>query len=516
MSSIRQNPRPSKYIINEESGGKDRYWSKTTTYDDLLFAHGQQTKDYVDLSHLAKGLLYSRMGITESTQKSPLVEYVTGEGGVETVDKNFVRWRIYGQPERRAMSFGNLNSGDYIGEGGTPFYYWADVDWYTEGDILAPLVNKRAQIVIQSNEAVPFDGGYRYEAVLLDGSDDAFLPPEYLSGNNYWIKTGALTGWEKMGQTGSIQFGEGFAYIEFEVPLTTMAWEFEVDGEAHRQWGNIEIIALDDEDRPVISRETNYLELRANAQIDMEKEYFLTYGTMSNHLIDRRSGKPITTGPGLFEFQEEGNIIPYDPEVSNLDFMVSHIEAFWFDRIPVNQREITLLTGQAGLKIWSEWVEQKFGNTAATYTYDFILQQRDPFDTATGRGGYAFSKPQFVEYVLPTFGTIRIAHWPLLDNTRISTVKYPGSIYPVTSYEFHAFNIGFGEPNVKFLQRADNKIQTYIPGLWSPYGATGQDNPVFKVAAYMEESYKWMHKESFGVVLLDPSAALRFVPNVTY
>lgn len=516
MSSIRLNPRPSKYIIAEESGGQDRYWSKTTTYDDLLFAHGQHVKDYVDLSHLGKGLLYSKMGITESTALSPLMEYVTGEGGVETIDKNYVRWRIYGMPERRAMSFGNLNSGDYIGEGGSLFYYWSDVDWFTEGDLIAPLTNKRAVVVIQSVNPVPFDGGFRYEAAMLDASEDNFLPAEYLDGNQYWLKLGSVTAWEKMGQAGSIQFGEGYAYIEFEVPLTTMAWTFEVDAEAHRQWGNVELSRCDDEGRPIISKETNYLELRALSQIDSEKELSLTYGTMSDTHIDRRSGKQITTGPGLFEFQEEGNIIPYDPEVSSLDFMVSHIESFWFDRIPVNQRDITLLTGQAGLRLWSDWVEEKFGSTAATYTYDFILQQRVPFDSSTGRGGYAFSKPQFVEYVLPSFGTVRIAHWPLLDNTRISTVNYPGSYFPVTSYEFHAFNIGFGEPNVKFLQRTDNKIQTYIPGLWSPFGATGQDNPVFKTPAYMEESYKWLYKESFGVILMDPSCALRFVPNVTY
>lgn len=513
--SFRLNPRPSKYIVYEESGGQDRYWSKRTTYDDLLFAHGQHAKDYVDLTHLAKNAYYKKMGITESTSMVPLMEYITGDGGVETVDKQFVRWRLYGKPERRAQSWGNLNQQTYIGEGGTPFYLWLDVDWYGEGDILAPLVNKRIQAQIEG-DPIPHDGGWKYEATLLDDSDDAFLTADLLTAGDYWIKGGGGTGYEMMGETSSIQFGEGFAYIEFEVPMTRMAWDTTIEAEAHRQWKNIEVQVIDDEERPLISKDTNYLEMKFYSQVDQEKEFWLTYGTMAKNKIDKRSSKPKMFGPGLFEFQEEGNIIPITPDSKGVSSIVDHVEAHWFDRVPFAQRDMTFLTGQLGLKIWSEWIEEKFGNTAATFTYDFILKQRVPYDAQNGRDGYAFAKPQFVEYVLPTFGTVRVAHWPLLDNTRINTVTFPGSYFPVTSAEFHTFNTGFGEPNVKFLQRVDNKIQTYIPGLWSPYGATGQDNPVFKNPSYFEESYKLLYAESFGVMVMDPSCMLKFVPNLVY
>lgn len=517
-TGIRLTPFPSKFIIEEEYAGQDKYWSTNTTLDDLLFAHGQHVKDYADISHLAKGLLYSKFGITESTALSPLFEYVTGEGGVEVVDKNWARWRIYGQPERRAMSFGDLNQQTAPGAGGMPVKLFLDVDWYKQHDVLAPVRNKRCQLVIQSEAAVPIDGGYQYDAVLLDDDDAAFVPGEYMTAGEYWIKMGALTSWEKAGTAGSLQFGDGFSYIEFEVPLTTMMWNFEIEGEAHRQYGNLSLTRCDNEGRPIPegTRITNYIEARANAQIEQEKELFLTYGTKTEHLIDKNTGKQITTGPGLFEFLEEGNVIPYSPEVQNIDFIVDQIEAMWFDRVPTQNRELLLFTGQAGLRLFSDWVAQKFGDTAATYSYDFVLQRRVPFDSKGGRRGFSFASPQFVEYHLPTFGVIKVAHWKILDNTRINGVYYPGSFYPVSSYEFIAFNIGFGEPNVKFLSRVDNKISTYIPGLWSPFGATGQDNPVFKSPAYMEEAYKWIHKETFGMVLLDPSCTMWFKPNVSY
>lgn len=513
-------PFPSKFQVNEEYTGQSKYWSTNTTYDDLLFAQGQHVKDYADLSHVAKGLAYSKFGITQSTSLSPLFEFAAG-AGMEDVDKNFVRWRIYGDPDRRSISFGNPNSQPYPGAGGLPFKFWSDVDWFQEHDVLAPVRNKRCQIRIDSESATPFDGGYTYDAVLLDENDAAYVPDEYFTAGEYWIKIGSVTSWEKAGTPGSIQFGEGFSYIEFEVPLTTMMWEFKVDGEAHRQFGNLAITRCDDDHRPIQglnggTKITNYLEGKAKAQIDMEKELFMSWGSKTEHLLDKNTRKQITTSPGLFEYLEEGNVIPYSPEVQNVDFIVDQIESLWFDRVPVGARELLLYTGQAGLKLFSEWVAEKFNNTAAMYSYDFVLQKRTPFDPKGGRGGYSFAKPQFVEYHLPTFGVIKIAHWPILDNTRINGVLYPGSFYPVSSYEFIAFNIGFGEPNIKFLRRTDNKINTYIPGLWSPFGATGQDNPVFKTAAYQEESYKWINKESFGILLTDPSATLWFKPNISY
>lgn len=515
--NIRLTPTPSKYIINEQYAGKDKYWANNTSYDDLLFARGQHVKDYADLSYIAKGLAYSKFATTLSQLQTPLLDYASSSG-TETITKNFVRWRIYGEPERRAMSFGNPNSQDYIGTGGLPFLFRADVPWFKTGDLLSPVANKRVQIAVVSDEPTPVDGAYEYETILWDEDDTAFIPEYYFEQGAYWIKMGSVTSWEKAGSFGSIQFGDGFAYVEWEIPLTTMGWTFEVEGEAHRQWGNLEISRCDDQGNPLPmgGKITNYLEAKARAQVDYETELFLTYGTQAKIFLDKNSGKAITTGPGVQAFLEEGNVIPFSVKVNGIDSIAERLEALWFDRVPFSQREVILYTGQAGMKLFSEWVNEKFGNTASSFSYDFYLKSRTPYDARGGRDGYAFAAPQFVEYVLPTYGVIKIAHWPLLDNTRINGVLYPGTFYPVSSYEFFAFNIGFGESNVKFVMRDDNKIDTIMAGLWSPFGATGIDNPVFKNPAYQEESYRWLHRKSFGVVMMDPSLSAWFKPNIVY
>jgi hypothetical protein len=520
MAGFRSSPFPSKYVITEEGAGADQYWSTNTTLDDLLFASGQHVKDYADLSHIAKGLTYSKLSITESKHLTPLMDFLTGTsgGGTETVDKNLVRWRIYGEPDRRAMSLGNPNvEVEDIGFGNMPFNFWSDVDWYKSYDVLAPIRNKRIQIVIVGDEPVPYDGGYLYEAKLLDESGVEAIDPDLFETGSYWLKMGSVQSWEAIGTFGSVQFGESFAYMEFEVALTTMGWEFSVEGEAHRQYGKLEISRMD-EDRNIMeggSKITNYLETRAMMQMDYEKELFLMYGSGGRQFIDKNTGKVITTSPGLMEYFECAQEIPFSPEVHGIDFITEQMDALWFDRIPVASREVVLYTGQAGLRLFSEWVAQKFGDSAASYDYSFVLNTAQPYDKSPGRKGFEFSAPQFTAYNLPHFGKIKVAHWPILDNTRINGVTYPGTVYPVSSYEFYAFNIGFGEPPVKFLQRTDNKISTYIPGLWSPFGAIGTDNPVFKTGdPSIGDAYKFIHRESFGLVMMDPSTAVRFLPNV--
>lgn len=516
--SIRHTPFPSKYQVTPvEMGGPDMYWSTTTSYKDLLFANGQHVRDYVDLTRLVRGLDYKRFGINQSTALSPLVDFAMG-AGVEIVDKNYVRWRIYGTPERRAMSLGNTNTQDYIGIGRLTFKYWSDVDWFKEHDVLSPVKNKRIQIVITSPEGIPLDGGYEYEAVLLTDDETEFIDADFFEGGEYWIKMGSLSSWEKMGSAGSIQFGDGFSYIEFEVPMTTMSWNFEVEGEADRQFGAVQVDRCDEAGRPMTGegRIANYLLSRANAQIDEEKELFLAYGTSAKTMVDTNTGRPMTTGPGLFEFMEQGNIIPYSPESNGIDFIIEHLNAVWFDKVPIPQREALFYTGEAGTILFSNWVREKFNDTATITHYDFLLNQTSPFDQRSSRKGFRFANPQFTEYLLDGYGAIKVAHWPILDNTRINGVTYPGSIYPASSYEFIAFNIGFGSENIQFLSRQDNKISTFVPGLWTPFGAPGPDNPVYKFPVGEEESYKWIHRETFGMLIMDPTATVWFKPNVNY
>lgn len=522
--------RSNKFQVYIENAGREHLLAKQLNLDKLMMLHGPRAADFVDLTQIAKRETFNKLGKTLSRMRAPFSDMIEGKGGVRNINKNWVQWRVYGDPDVRCLMHGDPNDPEieYLGLNGATFQIWVDHDFYTALDVLSPNHNKNLEVVVQSEYGTPYYGGFTYDVILKDSDPANYFDRVYLCATEYLLKKGSLQSWEEIGSFGSLQLGETFSYIEYRVPLTTMGWTFEVEGEAHRQYGNITIVGCDDittgpngEKRPVginSAGVTNFIETRARMQIEYEKELALIYGRSSEHMLDPKTSKQITTSPSLMEWFEHGMEVPYSPEVNNLDFMAEQFEALWFDRNATNDWDIELLTGQAGLRLFSSWVQEKFGDLATVMNYDFVLKERTAFDNNYGRDGYAFMPPQFVEYGLPGFGRIRVAHWPILDDTRINGVKYPGSNYPVASYEFIAMN-AYGDdsgPNVQKLVRTDNALTGYSCGFWSPYGAVGESNPYYKnINPDIGDKYRYYHRESFGLVVMDPELLVRFRPNIS-
>lgn len=508
-----------KFIVAREDAGSEHQLAKKLDLDRLMLLHGPMARDYADLSHIAEGLAFRALKETQSNFRAPFTELLEGTGAVEVIDKNYAQWRVYGKPETRCMVMGDPNDDgiDYLGIGHSIFQIWVDFDFYKKGDVLAPVYNKTVEVVLQNDHPIPYDGGYLYDCVLKDGNPAAYLNREYFTPGSYFLKLGAVQSWETIGQFGSIQIAESFAYLEYRTPLTTMAWEFEVEAEAHRQWGTIAVARCDDAGRPIPEETgiTNYLEMKFNAQVKYESDLALIYGRMSDHMIDSITGKQITTSPGLYEWLEYGQRVTYSPEANNLDFFGEMFQALWFDKLQTSEWSVTLLTGMAGIQLFSKWVEERFGDRATLKSHDFYLKKSTPFDTQSGRDGYKFVSPQFTEYALPGFGIIKVSHWSALDDTRNNGVTYPGTMYPASSYEFIAMDSGFGTPNIKKVVRNDNRYRTHAVGYWSPLGAVNQQNPVFKAPdTSVGDAYKLLFRESSGVVVPNPELIVHFRPNV--
>ena len=100
-----------KYIINEEYGGRDKQFGSDFTYNDLLLAMGPDAKDYTDISQVARNF-YSSYSQTLSRDLNPLYELIAASGGIRDIDSNYVRWRIYSEPDREMISYGNPNATD--------------------------------------------------------------------------------------------------------------------------------------------------------------------------------------------------------------------------------------------------------------------------------------------------------------------------------------------------------------------------------------------------------------------
>lgn len=510
-------PFPSGFMINFEQSGADKYFTGDFRYEDLLLAYGHHMTNYTDLTQLAKSY-YSQYSTTLSENKNPFYEYLAGAGIID-VDENFIRWRVYSKPDRRAIGLGNPNAetadGCY-GVGGFSFKISLDVNWYGPSDLLAPLRNKRCIVKVES-ECKPVGAGYEYEVTLLQDPQAAeVFPAEYLAESEYWIKLGNVASEFGSNEWGTIQFGMDWAYVEFEVGLHTMQYKISVEAEAHEKWGNIELARCNidtGEPIPGTGKLTNFLEMEALAQIEKEKEMYLIYGQATKHLVDRQTGHRMTTAPGLMQFLEEGTTIPYDPSANGLDAVFAQFDSFWEDTIVPSNRKIVFYTGRGGYKVFNEWVRQKFQTQPVDIPFDFILDKNAPSGD-TGKTTYRFNPPQFTSYKLD-FGEVTIALWPLLDDRRVNTVMMPGTNHPVSSYEFIAFDVGFGEPNVRMVKRSSRDFMTVVPGMWSPLGPANERNPVWKQPGDTGFwGYSWLYRCSFGLVVMDPSKMLVLKPSI--
>lgn len=508
---------PSKYIVDRQLFTKEKFFKGDFRFEDLLILKGDKIMDYDDITVLAKDEFYAASSFSLSEDSvyggSPFYDWLVGQGGTKNIDSNHARYRVYGKPDRRTFSIGNPNGENAtVGAGDVTFKIQLDTDWYKPQEVIAPTDNLRAQIKLESYpRQVP--GGWEYTATTLESG--VWLPAEYFASGKFWTKIiGGITSSWAPDTYGGMNGGFGYSYLEFEVPLTTMAKEYSVDRETHLRQGNLRISRCDVNDKILDQNITNVLEMLFDSEIKREKEMSLTWGSMSKHHIDRTSGKPINTSPGLFAFLEEGNVYKYNPWVNSIDQIVEIISTFWYDRVPINKRKLVLYTGEAGVQLFDKWVTEKFNGTVTGTGIDFILSKAGRI--APDKEAYSLNNYQFTEYKIPgSFGSISVAHWPVLDDTRMNTKKMPNSHFTVKSFEFIAMDYGVGKPNVQLLTRKATYHRNIVPGQWSPYGHVGVDNPVFKTGAYdLGYTYKITHTEQFGLAVQNTQKIMRFVPAV--
>ena len=232
------------------------------------------------------------------TKKTPLQDWLKGSNRVRTIDSDYVRWRLKGTNNIRALSIENLHPGIQCpGLQGTEFNIKLDVEWFVEGDILAPDVAKECQVVVQGLPVA--DGtGFIYPAVVVDADPNSFFPPELLESNLRWIKIGAAYSEASRGY-GSTQFKNPMTYIEFQSHLTDWGKQLEVTNKAHQLNLRMEAYdkkgyAMKEYPKQIIS----YLEAQFMAECKYEKELMLYYGRSSGqNVMDNTVGYHRRIGP---------------------------------------------------------------------------------------------------------------------------------------------------------------------------------------------------------------------------
>jgi len=337
---LRGTPAGSKFQINEVPLGEGNSFGSDITYDDLLLSMGYKQRHYEEIFTQIGKEHYSNHGKSLSSMQTPFYDYVMANGGVQDIGKNSARWRTYGTPmtETRAV-FNSMVGVDCPGAGNTLGTIVLDNEHYKPQDILYPINNPNAQILLQSF-AEPVSGGFEYTWKTVEGN--TYIDAPYFETGRKWSRMGSVTSWLNSMTSGSTDFDIQYTYLEFEVDLTTFQKSYSVDEETHLQEGSIGITYCDIDSDLIMDKLTNRLELEFEMTYRREKELLMMYGRSSDHHRDVNSKQMITTAPGFFEFLEEANVIKYNPKTNNLDMIADLMDGYWFDKVPVGQRNLVL------------------------------------------------------------------------------------------------------------------------------------------------------------------------------
>lgn len=511
-------PNVSKFKVYEESTKQDKYWSNYADENVLLRTY--ELKNWTDLTEpVIQYLSTSKPGLTD--KRTPLTDFLKGSGRTRQVDTEYIKWTMLGTGEVQAVSMENLEAGNpWPGRQGSKFKLQLDVDWYQVGDVLAPGVAKEIQVVIVSAAESDGDIFNTYEVQLVSRNPNSFFPPELLEPNLVWLKIDSVYG-EASSDYGSTVF-PGQSYIEFETTMTDYGKEVTVTNKAHDV--NLRIESCDHKGarlRDLPDQVISLMEGRMLVESRWEKELRAFYGRSGGrHLMDQSSGYHRRIGPGLLEFLEDGNVIPYPLEGGSIDYFVDWLRRIWFDRIAPGQRKIVFYTGEGGLSQVQDWIAEKFGGSSI---------QTD-FNTFVGKGGktygdgyegLVYQTAYFTEIQLFPFGRIRFEHWPILDSEWLNGyVRHPKTGLPLSSYQYIALDYGLGDgggSNIEMLQKTDAEVWTHICGTWSPIGPiNSRAGRTSYVATDSKRAYKLVHADTYGLRVKDITLTAWFRPNANF
>lgn len=506
----------SKFKIYQENTSLQNYWANYADENVLLATHSR-VNPVTDLTDpVIKYVSTSAPSLTD--KRTALLDFLMDSGRTREIDTEIVSWKLRGTGELHSMQTENLIPNvTYPGIANTNVPIKLNTQFFVEGDMIAPDIAKDSILIV---EGLPEgDGtGWIYNCTVVDRDGKTYFPQELLEKGLTWIKIGSAYGEASRGY-GSTRFS-GTSYLEFSSSLTDYGKQVEVTNKAHQlnlrmEFYNSNDVKLEEYPAQIIS----YIEAEFLAEAKWEKEKMLYYGRSSgNQLIDPSSGYHRRIGPGLLEFLEDGNHIPFPVAGGSLDMFEDFLTAIWFDRVDPSRRNVVAYTGQGGLKLWRDWLAEK--DLLQPYMKSFTDATRSAasFDSKN-YSGYKIGTSQPTEAAFFPFGSFRVEHWPILDNQTLNGgITHPETGLPLSSYQFIILDYGMGDgasSNIELLKRRNSEVHTYQCGTWSPLGPLnmGSGRGGYTCSG-PNRSYILYHAETFGIRVKDVSLTAWFDPAV--
>ena len=399
-----------------------------------------------------------------------------------------------------------------VGAGTSRFQLVFAEDWFALGEYIVGNLNEVYQFRILDN---PKKEGTRfvYDVELGGGNIDGVPADRLQPGERFSIEAAFVEN-ELSRKVGDIRFS---APVAMRNEWSTVRIQHKVTGNSLDKKLAVGLPIVKQTNgrytHTVVDTWMYYVDYKVEEQFSEYKNNALVFGRSNRNRNGEytnigRSGGVIKTGAGLFEQMEVANTHYYN------DFSLRLIEEALYQlsyaKLNYNERKFVLRTGERGAALFHKAVgEQISGWLPIDLDNSSIGAVRkvnsELHDTALS-AGY-----QFTEWRAPNGVTLTVQTDPFYDDpVRNKMPHHLGG--PAMSYRFDIFDIGtMDQPNIQICEiKGKPEYRGYQAGMRNPFLGTSY-NPYM---SYDEDSAVIHKMAQLGIMVLDPTRTMSFVPNV--
>lgn len=335
-------------------------------------------------------------------------------------------------------------------------------DWFTYGDVISPDRFSGKAVRVVPDGIIPEAGGFVYIVQLVTDNRADYFPATYLDEGTEYEYLYSIYGeyndqGTKVVHAGDLELTNSLAgELRTELAITDWADALTI---------TVSSVIIDEKGNPKEVTDTRWFkraETAAWAKHRRQKENYIVFGAPGTNLTGP-SAYDVKSGMGLWHMLHLGSVEYYN--TLTITRLEEAIGGMYYGRVPMNQRNVVLYTGEAGFILFSRAVELKLNGLGG-------LIPLDKFVTGSGMNmGFGY---QFRSYEMPNGGTITLKHMKLLDSFTTKHERGSGR-FSKMSATFIGLDMSYDSTeNVQIVKRSTraDDYWGYVPGTCGPYGPT--------------------------------------------
>lgn len=335
-----------------------------------------------------------------------------------------------------------------------------DRDWFTYGDVISPDRYSGHMVRVIPDGIYPEDGGYVYTVQYVSDNKTSFFPIMYLEEGTQYEFVYSMYGELNDQGTKVIHGGE----LEM---MNSLGGELRTET-AITDWADaltmtVSSVIIDDRGKPVEVKDSRWFkrsEMACWHKHRRQKENYLVWGAQGTNLMGT-SGYDVKSSMGLWPMLHLGNVQYYNN--LTMERLNESIGEMYYGRVPMNQRNVVLYTGEAGFLLFSKAVELKLNGLGGLIPLDKFI------DGSGMNMGFGY---QFVSYKMPNGGIITLKHMKMLDSYTTKHERGNGRFSRLSSTFIGLDMSNDATENIKIVKRATraDDYWGYVAGTCTPYG----------------------------------------------